>query len=354
VKPNPPQFEQKSRQPGEESPTALLRKRLSDFGLTLHGTRLETLVKRLYDELDRGGVKFKPAVYLSDEWGCPDGVPIIGVPFYLANEQLTRLEDEMMEGVEAETDEEIMRYLRHEAGHALNYAYLLHERGDWTAVFGPFSRPYVEDYTPDPFSVAYVRHLPGWYAQKHPDEDFAETFAVWLAPDSNWREAYANWECLTKLEYVDGLMREIGPRDPVVRAADYDTAEQWLSCSLEEHYRRMRSRAVEIPPYLDGALRDLFPASRATPAEGGGAAAFVRAHRRKLMGALLYWTGLNDAAVRGLVNHVEQRCAALKLAAPVDDASATIELAVLLATLCMNKLHKGDFVSRGRPAAKDH
>ncbi|MEX0612761.1 MAG: hypothetical protein WD229_11640, partial [Pirellulales bacterium] len=171
----------------------LLQRRIGDLNLRLDGTPVARLTRRLHDELAQAGLCFRPPVYLSDDWGCPDRVPIIGVPFYLADPELTRLEDELMEGVEAESDDQIMRYLRHEAGHALNYAYRLYDLPEWTTMFGPFLRPYADEYTPNPFSRGFVRHLPAWYAQKHPDEDFAETFAVWLDPRSNWREVYAEW-----------------------------------------------------------------------------------------------------------------------------------------------------------------
>ena len=130
----------------------------------------------------RGGIAFRPPVYLSDQWGCPDGTPLIGVPFYLADERLERIEAEHAGAVEG--DEEAMRYLRHEAGHAINYAFRLYERPDFGELFGDYARPYHERYAANPLSRAYVRHILGWYAQKHPDEDFAETFAVWLTPAS--------------------------------------------------------------------------------------------------------------------------------------------------------------------------
>src|SRR5688572_16769111 len=185
----------------------LLGQRISDLGLDIKGTRVEQLVDQLYSELAVKGLSFRPPVYLSDEWGCPDGTPLIGVPFYLADPRLERIESEMSLGVE--DDQEAMRYLRHEAGHAFNYAFQFHTRPEWQQLFGSFGRPYRERYRANPFSRAHVRHILGWYAQKHPDEDFAETFAVWLTPDSDWRNEYAGWPALRKLEYVDAVMREI-------------------------------------------------------------------------------------------------------------------------------------------------
>src|SRR5688500_11737408 len=179
--------------------SALLGKRISDLELRLHGSPLEQLVDRLYAELRDRELSFLPPVYLSDEWGCPDSTPVIGVPFYLADQRLMRIEEERAAGVE--TPDESMRFLRHEAGHAYNYAYRLYDRPEWRRLFGPYSRPYRERYHADPFSRAYVRHILGWYAQKHPDEDFAETFAVWLTPEAEWRRQYEGWPALEKLEY---------------------------------------------------------------------------------------------------------------------------------------------------------
>src|SRR5687768_18423863 len=130
----------------------LLGRRISELGLSIRGSRVERLVHQLYEELAAKNLAFKPPVYLSDEWGCPDATPLIGVPFYLADPRLERIEAEVTLSVE--DDAEAMRYLRHEAGHAFNYAFQLHERQDWQEVFGPFARPYRERYRADPFSRA--------------------------------------------------------------------------------------------------------------------------------------------------------------------------------------------------------
>jgi hypothetical protein len=324
----------------------LLERRIGDLNLRLDGTPVARLTRRLYDDLARVGLCFRPPVYLSDEWGCPDGVPIIGVPFYLADPELMRLEDELMEGVEAESDEQIMRYLRHEAGHALNYAYRLYEMPDWTAMFGPFLRPYPDDYAPNPFSRSFVRHLPGWYAQRHPDEDFAETFAVWLDPKSDWREVYAEWSCLPKLQYVDELARRIGSQVPPVTADNYDTQEEFLGSTVAEHYRRSAPKPVEIPRLFDAALRDIFPPLAPEWDTPVPAAKFLQKHRRNIVRTVFHWTGLNYDLVRGLMLHLEQRCTAMKLQVPWDDPAKLIEVVTLVTTLCMNRLRTGDFVHK--------
>ena len=144
------------------------------------------IVADLYRELEAQGLKrFRPPTYLTDEWGCPTK-PHHRHPLYLADAKLARLEKEIDD---VEDAREIGTYLRHEAGHAFNYAYKLYESPEWRERFGPFNRPYRDRYKPVPFDRSFVRHMEGWYAQKHPDEDFAETLAVWLTPRSRWRAA---------------------------------------------------------------------------------------------------------------------------------------------------------------------
>ncbi len=156
-----------------------------------------------------GFKKFRPQCYLTDEWGCPDQQPVLGIPFYLADQKLRHLE----KAVDAlESERQIMMYMRHEAGHVFNYAYRLYTTPEWRRLFGPFFRAYRDDYRPVPFSKKYVRHIEGWYAQKHPDEDFAETFAVWLTPRSAWRRQYKGWPAMQKLRYVERVARAAGRR----------------------------------------------------------------------------------------------------------------------------------------------
>ena len=340
-------FAERSQQDWSEEREQLLHQRICELGLKIEGTRLEGLVQRLYQDLDAAGIELKPKVYLADEWGCPEGVPIIGIPFYLADQRLTRLEDEIMEGVEAESDEEIVRYLRHEAGHAINYAYKLYDSEQWRELFGPYSRPYREEFEPNPFSRNFVRHIPGWYAQKHPDEDFAETFAVWLNPESNWREIYRDWGCYPKLQYVDRVMREIGHRPPLVDTEGFDVSQD-LTCSVAEHYQRFLSVPQELPAYFDGDLKEIFesgPGGR----ERGRIPAYelLERQRRRLVSDISYWTGLHETHVRSLIVHFTERAKALELwADPAHTAELLMRLTAYATTLCMNKLYKGDFVIR--------
>src|SRR5262245_49478052 len=144
---------------------------ISSLGLRIAGTRLEPVVNEFLGELQRAGVKrLRPHFYLSNEWGVPFDTTAIAIPFYLARPDLTALHGEHAGHVEGSSPADILRYLRHEMGHVVNYAYKLYEREDWVEHFGAITQPYLEEYRPEPFSRRYVRHLPGWYAQKHPEE----------------------------------------------------------------------------------------------------------------------------------------------------------------------------------------
>ncbi len=329
---------------------SLMASRISELGLSIQGSRVERMVDQLYRELDARGLALKPPVYLSDQWGCPDGTPLIGVPFYLADPRLERIEDDFAEGIES--DEESMRFMRHEAGHAFNYAYRIYDRADWRQTFGPYSRPYRERYRADPFSHDYVRHILGWYAQKHPDEDFAESFAVWLTPDLDWRKAYNGWPALAKLEYVDRVMKEVGGQAPdVPDPVEDDLPVDSMRYSLEDHYRQS---AVSIPmsdaTTFDGDLRNIFASGSESP-DGQPAADFLAAHRREIVGRIAYWTGESAFAVRQLIDMLRDRAETLELRVRGLDASTLIELTAFGTAVMMNYRQTSSTRKRSRPKA---
>ncbi len=196
----------------------LLDLRLCDLDLRIEGTSLEARIEQLYRELEYRRIQFRPHFWLSDDWFTPDGVPGIAIPFYLAHPRLARLERRQMLEVEGGTAEWCMRILRHETGHAIDNAYGLRRRRRRQQLFGRSTQPYPEYYTPRPYSKSFVVYLEPWYAQSHPDEDFAETFAVWLHPRLPWRRRYADWPALKKLEYMNELIGEIRGRKPPVTA----------------------------------------------------------------------------------------------------------------------------------------
>jgi len=220
----------------------LLDWRICDLGVRLDGSPLEERIERLYWELDLRELSFRPHCWLSDDWFSPEGVPGIAIPFYLVHPRLARLERSQMLEVEGGTRQWCLRILRHEAGHAIDTAYGLHRLRRWQAVFGKSSQPYPEEYEPKPYSKSFVRHLENWYAQSHPDEDFAETFAVWLKPRSNWRAQYEGWPALKKLEFVDEVISEIRHRRPIVTSRERVEPVRQIRKTLRTHYAQKRKR----------------------------------------------------------------------------------------------------------------
>src|SRR5215211_4087375 len=199
---------------GEMGDEELLDLQMRQLDIRIEGSALEPRIAQLHEELAARGLTFRPHYWLSDEWFTPDGVPGVAIPFYLAHPRLARLELAQMLEVEGGDVESCLKILRHEAGHAIDNAYRLRRRPTRRRLFGDPSIAYPEYYTPKPYSKSFVQHLDHWYAQSHPDEDFAETFAVWIDPTSLWTTRYAGWPAQRKLEYMDRLMRELASTRP--------------------------------------------------------------------------------------------------------------------------------------------
>ncbi|OGT95470.1 MAG: hypothetical protein A3I79_01600, partial [Gemmatimonadetes bacterium RIFCSPLOWO2_02_FULL_71_11] len=292
----------------------------------------------------KGLKHFRPACYLTDEWGCPNEQPVVGIPFYLADPKLAALEKSMND---LEDEREIMMYLRHEAGHAFNYAYELYRTEEWKTLFGPFRRPYRERYRPVPFSRRFVRHIAGWYAQKHPDEDFAETFAVWLTPRSSWRRRYKGWGALRKLRYVDRIARRVAEQPPVRPLGETDVTVEEMEVTIEQFYRETtpdESQAI-ADLALDADLTDIF--IKPSPRRRDGirpAAELLAEHRKEITDKVTYWTGVRRPLVKRLVESIESKVGELKLAALRGRESGyVVEITAYATTLAMNYLTRGKF-----------
>ena len=261
----------------------LLRVRICDLGLRLDDSPLQDRIQKVLGELKTRRLRLRPHFWLSDEWACPDGVPGVSIPFYLAHPRLISLERTQMSEVEGGTIGECHRLLRHEIGHAFQNAYRLHRRRQWRDMFGASSRPYPDYYQPDPTSKSYVVHLSGWYAQCHPSEDFAETFAVWLRPGHNWRRRYAGWPAKRKLEYVDSLMKAIAGKPAPVRRRTKPYSLSRLTQTLGDFYEEKRARyqVTSLPEY-DEDLHRVFT-NGARSLQRPTAADFLRRNRRALI-----------------------------------------------------------------------
>lgn len=308
----------------------LLKLRLKDLDLSISGTWLDECLDVLNAELKARKIQARVHCWISDEWFSPDNTPGISIPFYLAHPRLMRLEKKMMHSVEGGTRRECLQIMRHEAGHVVQHAYGLHRKKKWQTLFGNSSKRYPTSYRPNPASKDYVQHLRRWYAQAHPDEDFAETFAVWLTPRMNWRKKYAGWPALKKIEYVDELMTEIvGEKPHLSKRLKVDPLSK-LTMTLGEHYEKKRAYySVGAPAVFDTQLTQLFRAN-ARSGNAPSAATFIRGNREHIRNML---NGSHDdylLTLDAVLDDMIERCRALKLKASGSPPKLRTQLANLV------------------------
>ncbi len=314
----------------------LLDHKICDLDLTIAGTRLEDMIERVRSDLARKGLRFRPHFWLSDEWFCPKGVPGVAIPFYLAHPRLVQLERSKMLEVEGAGRAECLKLLRHEVGHAIQNAYGLHRRRRWRKLFGSSTKPYPNAYRPDPRTRAFVQHIDDWYAQCHPDEDFAETFAVWLTPRSSWRTRYANWAAIKKLEYVDELMAEIADQPPTVASRAKPDSVRQIRRTLREYYREKQERqGVGFSDLYDQDLLRLFAAPGeldrgANGSPGELASAFLRRNRKDMRTMISRWTGEYQYTLDEVLREMIGRCRELKLRAVRPERELLLDFCIML------------------------
>ena len=319
----------------------LLEVRMCDLGLTIAGTELEARIAQLGAELDARGLAFRPHYWLSDEWFTPDGVPGIAIPFYLAHPRLAKLERAEMLEVEGGDPESCLRILRHEAGHAIDNAYQLQRRPTRRRLFGDPKIEYPEYYTPKPYSKSFVQHLDHWYAQSHPDEDFAETFAVWMDPTSLWATRYAGWPAQRKLEYMDKLMRQLASARQRVKSKRQVDPLPRLKKTLGEHYRKKREHyGLDHPDFYESDLRNMF-SDAPQYARHLSAARFVRRIRKEVRGTVASFTDSYQYTIDQLLEKIIERCRELNLRLTDTEDATKIDFMVFLTVQTMNYLHSG-------------
>jgi hypothetical protein len=319
----------------------LLELRMCDLGLAIEGTELEARIAIIAGELQARGVSFRPRYWLSDEWFTPDGVPGVAIPFYLAHPRLAKLELAQMLEVEGGDETACLRILRHEVGHAIDNAFELRRRPTRRRLFGNPATPYPEYYTPKPYSKSFVHHLDHWYAQSHPDEDFAETFAVWLDPQSKWGSQYIGWPAQRKLEYMDRLMRQLARRRPALKSKRLVDPLPRLRKTLGEHYRKKREHyGLDHPDFYESDLRNLFSDSSAY-AKNTSAAKFVRKIRKEVRSTVASFTDSYQYTIDQLLEKVISRCRDLNLHLVDSEESTKVDFMVFLTVQTMNYLHSG-------------
>jgi hypothetical protein len=318
----------------------LLAVRMCDLKLSLAGTEIEQRIAKVNAEIEARGL-VHPHYYLSDEWFTPDGFPSVAVPFYLAHPRLAKLELAQMLEIEGGDERTCLKILRHEAGHAIDNAYLLRRKPTRRRLFGTPATPYPEYYTPKPYSKSFVQHLDHWYAQSHPDEDFAETFAVWLDPQSNWSIRYSGWPAHRKLEYMNRLMRETARRRPRVRSKRQVDPIERLRKTLREHYRKKREHyGLDHPDFYESDLRNLF--SDAPEYAGNlSAARFLGRIRKEVRSTVASFTDTYQYTIEQLIQKIIERSRELNLRLIDSEAVTKTDFMVFLTVQTMNYLHSG-------------
>jgi hypothetical protein len=321
----------------------LWAQRVDELGLRMESSPIWPLIERAHQELSALGVEFRPRYYVSNEWGCPDGQPLIGIPFYLVDPRMHALEEEHADDLEE--DERILMGIRHELGHAVSYAFKLYADPEFDAAFGAYDKGYHDDYNPEPFSPRCVRHLPGWYAQKHPDEDFAETFAVWMTPGQAWRERYLEGPARRKLDYIDRVMALVGRQAPLVHPDDVIPDPDELAFTVAEFYAERRIEdsppVDELGSALDEDLRALFTADGL----GMDAASLIRDRRRVIMRSISGYAGSRLYVAKALLDALARRARELNLrAAHGAETDAIIGITAMATVLVRNFLQHGHFI----------
>ena len=318
----------------------LLDMKISELGIDFKQTSMVNFRDQLYRELKELGLLFKPHCWFSDDWFSPDQVPGIAIPFYMAHRRLMRLERNQMLEVEGGTKEWCMRIMRHEAGHALDTAFGLHRKRGYKATFGSYSAPYPETYVPKPRSKKFVLHLEPWYAQSHPAEDFAETFAVWMTPNSRWRKNYQGWPALKKLKFVDEMMERIqGQKPKVTSRAKVDPVHR-IDVTLREHYQqRQQFYSLGASSVFDDELKKLFCEAN-VPHQNKTAASYLRRNKVDFCKVVEKWSGEYQHNIVQVVREMTERCRALKLFLPVNDENLRQECLLMMTVQTMNYLKR--------------
>jgi Putative zinc-binding metallo-peptidase len=303
----------------------LLTTPVNRLGLHWKASLLRAPVEKHYQRLKRWGVRLKPNFYLGEDWGCVSGTVNIEAGFYDASAMLKELNREVRGWT---NDTRTIDYLlRHETGHAFCYAHRLYKDREFRRVFGVEGKffetyPATDRFKPHPWSRDFVNPNRDHYAQKHPDEDFAETFGVWLTLPSDWKQAYRNRRgALTKLQYVTKVVRYYGDKPPQIAAdiGDVDVPVEAIKRTVAEvlgaplsKYRR------KATGFIDPLLKKV---GRYEPRPAGLAmislADVISAHAKFIIGALTRSAKLTNAQATLLVCKMQTRSRDLHLCVPL-------------------------------------
>lgn len=327
------------------SEDALLSLRIKALGLDPKSSDIWPWVVDVFKELESRELTFRPRIYFGDEWFSPEGICAVAIPFFLAHPKLRRLERSQMLECEGEDEKTFKRLFRHELGHAFDHAFKVSKRRSWKKIFGPPTQEYdPETYRPRPYSKNFVRNLPRWYAQAHPDEDFAESFAVWLDPHSNWKSAYRSWGAIKKLHYIESLCSEFKNHSVPMAGGRMIYDAEHLTTTLQHYYEKKKKHSAEdLPDFYDRDLRLIFADRSSSQRTSEAAHHFLRRNEKQLLHTVSHWTGERRVTIEALMQKFKKRCKDLSLYVKSDAETTLIELSSFLTTLVSHYRFTGHF-----------
>jgi hypothetical protein len=319
----------------------ILELKFSDLELSIEKSRVEPLIDQLYKELKNRKLNFRPEVYVAEDWFSVDGVPGIAIPFYVVNERLAKIQKKLLFDAEGYNKKDCLKLLRHEAGHAIDNAFHLRKSKSRQRLFGLSSTPYPDEYSPQAYSRKYVVHLNLWYAQAHPDEDWAETFAVWLNPNSNWKKKYQKWPAIEKLKLVDELMNEIKNKKPLVKVYDRPGNIKNNRRKLKTYYKsKIEDLGLDQPFYIDPLITRLF-SSDPKFKNKKLASQFIRQERKLIRDMVSKWTGQYKYTIDQILSDVILSCKEKKLRLTTSEREARLDLVGMLTAHTLNYISSG-------------
>ncbi|MCO4753671.1 MAG: putative zinc-binding metallopeptidase [Bacteriovoracaceae bacterium] len=261
-------------------------------------------ITKLKSELRRRDIDWTPHVWASEEWFSPDGVPGFAFPFTLLDPRLIRLEKKYVGFLEGSTEKEFLKLVRHECAHAIDNAFHLRKLKRRQKVFGISSTPYPSYYLPVAHSKKFVRHLPQGYAQAHPEEDWAETFAVWLGDKRQWRNKYQDWPAIVKLNLVDEIMNELKFKYP--QTTNHKTPLHFSqdTRTLKQYFKwRRSSLGLMRKNFYNAKLDSVFSSEGVLETRD-----FFKKHEQHICRNLKKRTNLNSAIIKVMVKELKQEC----------------------------------------------
>ena len=286
----------------------LLNLQFRELDLQIQGTELALRIEQIYSELAARNLSFRPHFWLSDEWFTPDGIPGVAIPFYLAHPRLASSSSRRCWKSRAATPSGACGSCatRPATRSTTRSTFAAPERR--RELFGSSRKPYPESYTPKPYSKNFVLHLDSWYAQSHPDEDFAETFAVWMTPDAQWRERYRDWPAIKKLKYMDELMGVLARQDAPVsqhrHARPAAEPQEDAAAALPAQAAPLRHRLPEL--LRSGPAPAVLGRARVQPAHDGRAV--PDALRKPVRKLVSNWTGIYQYTIDQVFEDMIERC----------------------------------------------